>query len=998
MGGVNNFHSKDEIRRKKEVRMKKLLTLLTAILLLTAGMSFAQVKYGRIDGKVTDNEGTPLPGVAVTLESDMFPLRTAVTSDTGEFAFRSLDLGFYRLVFELPGFNKEIREQIKVAVGKTLGFNIAMTPATIEEEVTVTAQSPIVDTKKTGTAVNVTSEWLANIPSARDPWVILEQTAGVMVDRVNIGGSQSGQQSQFTARGDSGNNVMWNLDGLTITDQSALGATPMYWDFDAFEEMQITTGGADPSIQTAGIGLNFVTKRGGNKFRGQAYFYRTDQIPWIDFQTSNVLGSGLAEYWQDKEGFTEEEVLEAYPGDRINRMKDYGFEAGGPIIKDRLWFWGAWGVQDIKMFTAAGTADDTLLDNINFKLNAQLTGTTRAEVLYFYANKNKWGRGAAVTRPAETTWDQDGPSNTYKVEFEHIFSDNFFMSLKAGTVDMWFSLTPKGGVDTPTTLSYDTGNWGGSYYWYMTTRPQYHVNLSGNLFVEDVLGGNHEFKFGAEWRDSNVTSMSSFGGNQVRTTWSAMNNYWHYYGLGPTTTDSTAVWFVQGTNIDVHYKRYSAWMGDTFTTGRLTINLGLRYDYRYDSFNASILPALDLAPLLLPETRQEEVDKVIKWSNLSPRVGFTYDLAGDGKTILRASAGIYYDQLGQFDAALQSVAYWREVDFYWHDANGDNDVQTSELVGYPDPGWMTYFSDSYDPDDPTVSPKSIDPDLSAPKTLEAIVGLERELFPDFSLGANFIYRYMNNYTWTPYPGVTSADWTVARTWDNAGYEDRYDGNAYTATFYELPFQRPAGNIYTNRPDYHQRFWGVEVTAIKRLSNRWMMNASFNYNDHRRYYDSPSSYQDPTNVEQYNGEIMAYEMRGSGKTSIWTNARWQAKMTGMYQLPYGFNVSAFFTIREGFPVPVRLRTGYRGDGTGRAYPLVGQFGEHRLPTFWLADFRIEKVIPIADYGTISIMADIFNLFNNNTVLGREPNINRPNGYQPLEIVNPRAFRLGVRFRF
>jgi len=963
--------------------MKKLLTILIALSLIGLGTSYAQIKYGRIEGKVADEEATPLPGVTVTLESN-YPTRTAVTDESGEFVFRSLDLGMYKITFELPGFNTEVREKVMVRVGKTLDFNITMTLATIEEKVTVTAESPIVDTKKSGTAVNVTTEWLDSIPSARDPWVILEQTAGIMVDRVNVGGAQSGQQSNFTARGDSGYNVMWNIDGLTITDQAAVGATPNYWDFDAFEEIQITTGGGDPSVQTGGIGLNFVTKRGGNKFKGQAYFYRTDSLPWVGFQAENVP----------------EEMAElSYAGDKINRIKDYGFEAGGPIIKDKLWFWGAWGVQDIKMFSAAGTADDTLLDNIHLKVNAQITPQTRFEALFYYADKLKWGRGAAVTRPAETTYDQQGPSNVYKVEFEHIFNDNFFMTLKAGYVDMWFTLTPKGGKDTPVTLSYDTGVYGGSYYWYITDRPTYHVNLSGNLFVEDVLGGDHEFKFGAEWRDQNTTSQSSYGGNMVKAFWTGMNEYWHYWGLPPTTTDSAAVWLVQGTNMDIHYNRYSAYLGDTFTAGKLTLNLGLRYDYRFLNWNESVLPASDVAPILLPEMKQKAESKVVTWSEISPRIGFTYDLTGDGKTILRGSAGIYYDQIGTWWLGyLGHGSYWREVDFYWHDANGDMEVTTDEIVDYPDPSAMTYFSDSYDPENPAKSVKTIDPDLSAPRTYEAIIGLEREILPDFSLSANFIYRHLDNYLWNPMPGVTSADWTVEITKDNAGFEDNYDGNYYEATYYELPFTRPVGTNLINKPDYYQRFMGIEVTATKRLSNKWMMNASFNYNDHRRYYDSPAAYQDPTNIDYWNGEIMAYEMLGSGKVHIWTNCRWQAKMNGMYQLPWGFNVSAFLTVREGYVIPVRLDEGFHGDGTAKAYPLVKAFGAQRLPTFWIMDFRVEKVLPVGDYGTVSIMADVFNLFNNNMILGREPNINIAAGYQPLECVNPRVFRLGIRFRF
>lgn len=978
--------------------MKKLLTVITAVLALTAMMSFAQVKYGRIEGVVLDDEGAALPGVSATLESELFPGRSAVTDNTGVFVFRSLDLGAYKLTFELPGFKTEVREQIRVTAGKTLDFRITMVTATLEEEVTVTAQSPIVDTKKSGTAVNITGEWLANIPSARDPWVILEQTAGVIVDRVNVGGSQSGQQSAFFARGDSGYNVMWNLDGLTITDQGALGATPTYWDFDAFEEIQITTGGADPSIQTGGIGLNFVTKRGGNKFRGQAYFYRTDDIPWTGFQASNILGSELASYWRENAGMTDEEISEAYPGDRINKIKDYGFEAGGPIIKDKLWVWGAWGVQDIKMFTAAGTADDTLLDNINLKLNAQLTDKTRAELLYFYGNKLKWGRGAAITRPVETTWDQDGPSSTYKVELEQIFSDSFFATAKFGLVDMWFQLTPKGGIDTPTTLSYDTGTWGGSYYYYITTRPAYHVNVAGNLFVEEVLGGNHEFKFGAEWRDANVTSQSSFGGNQVRTTWGGMNNYWHYYGLSPTTTNSCDVWFIQGTNIDVHFNRYSFWLGDTFTAGRLTLNLGLRYDYRLLNYNESILPAQAAAPVLMPAFTQAQEDKFVKWQDLSPRFGFTYDLAGDGKTIIRGSAGIFYDQLGTWNYGIYSGAYWREVDFYWHDANGDSYVQGDEVVGYPDSDAILYFSDSYDIDDPNTSPNSYDPDMSSPKTMEAILGFERELFPDFSLSTNFIYRKLDNYTWAPINGVTSADWTVMNTYSNAGRESLYDGTLYEQSYYELPFTRPAGVYVTNQPDYYQIFMGIEMTMTKRLSNKWMMNAAFNYSDHRQYYGSSAAYQDPTNIDFTDGEIMAYESGGSGKVDIWANTRWQVKINGMYQLPWGFNLSGFVTVREGYVLPVRLETPTRGDATGKALPYVVPFGSERLPTFWMADFRIEKVLPIGDYGSVSVIGDVFNLFNSNTVLGRETILNYATAYQPLEIINPRIFRLGIRFRF
>ncbi|MFQ6082237.1 MAG: carboxypeptidase regulatory-like domain-containing protein [Candidatus Aminicenantia bacterium] len=962
--------------------MNKKIFKVLLILCLSIGLtSFAtaQIRYGEITGTVVDEDGIPLPGVTVTLESEMVPTRTAVTTEGGVFRFMSLPpASDYKLTCELPGFNTQVREPIKVIVGGTVKYRIAMTVAPIEEEIIVTAETPVVDPKKTGTAVNVTQEILANIPTARDPWVILDQTAGIMVDRVNIGGSQSGQQSQFTARGDSGDNVMWNYDGLTITDQAALGATPTYFDFDAFEEIQITTGGADPSIQTGGIGLNFVTKRGGNKFKGQSYFYRTDAIPFVDFQATNVP--------------SEMEEL-GYVGDQINMIKDYGFEAGGPLIKDRLWAWGAWGVQDIKMFTAAGTSDDTLLDNLHFKLNAQVTNNDRVELLYFYANKLKWGRGASPNRPLPTTWDQNGPSDQYKIEWEHVFSDNFYMSLKGGFVDLYFELVPKGGLDVMPGLSLDTGNWSDSFVYYYTWRPVYHANLSGNYFLENVLGGDHEWKFGAEYRTGSVRTQYGFAGGGFRLFWSA-------FGF---PNDSALVYLYNDADWKQTYERMSAWIGDTFTTGGLTLNLGVRFDHRINGHAApeggiNNIPAHAVDPTFLPARRQEEVKKVIEWNDFSPRVGFTYDLTGDGKTLIRGSFARYADQLGSGTAAFGNQAYYAYVAWLWSDDNLDGQPQTSELIGFPSPDWIIDRSPNINPSDPTDYPNIIDSDLSAPITYEGIIGVEREILPDFSVGANFIYRYYKNYTWYPIRNVTSDDWVVAGTVNNAGYEDLFDGKYVEGDYYDLTFPMPPGGLLTNRPDYHQRFWGIEITATKRLSNKWMMNMSFNWNDHRRYYDGPEGYQDPTNIEMQDGEYMAYQMLGSGKAGIFTNARWQFRVNGMYQLPYGFNVSGSLNMRDGYVLPLVLQSPYRDMGTGQVNVNIEPFGSRRLPMFWLFDLRIEKTFRLGDYGTLGLIADVFNVFNNNMYLGREQILNSDDAYIPSECVNPRVFRLGVRFRF
>src|SRR5207253_6846746 len=162
--------------------------------------------------------------------------------------------------------------------------------STVQETVTVTGESPIVDTKATGTKATFTVEQLQSIPSARDPWVILQQTTGIAMDRENIGGNMSGQQSNFVSRGANPTNTKWSLDGVDITDMNATGASPTYYDFDAFQEMTINTGGVDVTQQTGGVGVNLVTKSGTDRFHGSGRVYDTSDR----FESQNITDAQRA--------------------------------------------------------------------------------------------------------------------------------------------------------------------------------------------------------------------------------------------------------------------------------------------------------------------------------------------------------------------------------------------------------------------------------------------------------------------------------------------------------------------------------------------------------------------------------------------------------------------------------------------------------------------------------------------------------------------------------
>ncbi|HEX3644027.1 MAG TPA: carboxypeptidase-like regulatory domain-containing protein, partial [Vicinamibacterales bacterium] len=248
----------------------KVVVLALVALFATSALASAQSQTGEIFGKVTDDSGLVLPGVNVTLTGpSLLQPQTAVTSATGTYQFPRLEIGTYTVKFDLAGFKTIVREGILVTVGFSAQVSVQMGISTVQETITVTGESPIVDTKNTGTKQTFTNELLQSIPSARDPWVILQQTAGLAMDRENIGGNQGGQQSGFVSRGAAGFNAKWSLDGVDVTDLASL-SSPNYYDFDTFEEMTINTGGVDVTQQTGGVGINLVTKSGTDRFKGSA--------------------------------------------------------------------------------------------------------------------------------------------------------------------------------------------------------------------------------------------------------------------------------------------------------------------------------------------------------------------------------------------------------------------------------------------------------------------------------------------------------------------------------------------------------------------------------------------------------------------------------------------------------------------------------------------------------------------------------------------------------
>ncbi len=365
------------------------LALSALLMTLFAVSAYAQFETGNIYGKVQAKDGSVLPGVTVTLTGPGAP-QTFVTDAQGSFRFISLSPGQYTLKAELAGYGTATRAGITVNVARNADVTLTLNPS-VSESITVTAEAPLLDVRKAGTSISVGKVELEKIPTSRDPWTILQQAPSVQVDRINVGGSQSGQQSVYIGKGSDATQNTWNVDGVNITDMGATGSSPLYFDFDSFEELQITTGGSDPRVMTPGVQLNMVTKRGTNDIRGSGrYFYTPGS-----YQADATVPA-------EAQGYLDRT-------NRINYVRDFGGEAGGPVWKDHLWLWIADSENKISNQSsqapgATGAFDNIILRDKNAKVNGQLTSSNSAVGFYTWGDKVRNARNLSPTRPFETAW------------------------------------------------------------------------------------------------------------------------------------------------------------------------------------------------------------------------------------------------------------------------------------------------------------------------------------------------------------------------------------------------------------------------------------------------------------------------------------------------------------------------------------------------------------------------------------------------------------------
>jgi hypothetical protein len=639
--------------------------LAAGLLAAWAAPAHAQA-IGSIFGKVTDPSGGVLPGVTVTVTGPALqaPL-VAVTSENGTYQFPSVPIGTFTVSFELASFKKALRPNVVITTGFNAGVDQKLEIGQMTEEVTISATSPVVDTKKTTTGATFSAEVLEKIPTARDPWQIINMTPGVQAG-LNVGGSSSGQQVGLNSRG-TGANVQWNLEGGSITDLSS-NSSPSYFNFDSFSEIQVTNGGGDVTVQSSGLSINLVTKSGSNVFKGSAV---------STFENDKTQGNNVSKALFDAgaNGFLS--------GNPIKRIGVYSVEYGGPILKNKLWFWAAADKQDINAgvvnFFDAGAGqlckdliaaqrsgssalralvtydkledvqnclsnDKTVIKDLQWKFNYQLNSANKFQYLFQSDNKYRNARGATSTTLKEATTQQTSdkpmglPLPTHSITHTLIASDklvfnNQFTYVHGGFFLDYQDVPPQGsclqsrytGADsiyggrdanclwnvqslTNRTTTVSSRSLTGTY---QTTRHSWEAKTDGTYFLTHVAGGDHSLKFGVGWRRNPIQTFSHYSGG-ARPSVQCVGNSSANCGDGSFVPVGSAVGVVahqadlyRDQLLNNDWWTYNGYIQDSFSRGKWRLNGGLRYDWQQSKYLGGCVPANVLIPTLLPAQCEE---------------------------------------------------------------------------------------------------------------------------------------------------------------------------------------------------------------------------------------------------------------------------------------------------------------------------------------------------------------------------------------------------------
>jgi hypothetical protein len=813
----------------------------------------------------------------------------------------------------------------------------------------------------------LSAEDLGGGPRPADPWSLLRGVPGVIVDRVDVGGSETAQQSLIVSHGDPGGGTTWTLDGVDVTDPAAVGATSFFPDVDALAGVQVRTGAWDVRVRTPGVQVEMSLPEPAPGLHGRAHLRHAGD----PLQSANLPAA-----------------LQGRPffRNRTEHVWDGGGDLGGPLAGDRLWVWGSASRRTLRQETFTEHEERLRLTTFSGKAALRL-GAGRLSLLAARSEKVHEERDSGFGASPESRWRQSGPANVLALEDRR---DLAGVSWRAGLsyLDAGFRLDPQGGSG-PSAYEDFRGVFQRSYSDLETVRPRLQAGLEGERALR-ALGLAHVVRGGVGYRRSRVTTASAWPGNQVLGL-ERQNVFFRTFQLTGFALPTRAQ---ESRSVHDHLEAH---VQDDFRRGPFTVTLGLRLDRLSGRNLPSSVPANPELPGELPAVRYDGGPVEIRWTDVLPRAGVAW---ASPRHALRLGYAAYGAALGSgevtFDNPLGQIA---SLTYYWLDRNGDHVVQAGEL----DRVRGRLGASGVDPAQPAAarSPHRIDPGLRAPRTHEVSAAAERTLGTSGRAAVAVSWRRLTRPLWRPLQNLTLADYAI-----RGAATGRLFGEEYRVGYYAPASQSRIapgnGRVLANRAGYHQDAWNFEATVDGRWPSWLRGSAWVALSDWREFFPDPQvSLQDPTSTEGeplQDAGALAVRAGGLGRSDVFVNARWTAGLAARASLPWSLQASALVHAREGFPIPYFV-VADTGDPTGGAKNVLvsPHLDSYRLPAVVLVDVGLSRALH-AGPGSLTVGVDVFNVLNRATVLQVARDLELPAFDRPRELMRPRVARVSLSYRF
>ncbi|MCU1386290.1 MAG: hypothetical protein JWL71_4987 [Acidobacteria bacterium] len=962
-----------------------------AALLSLTGVNgiFAQsVSSGTIDGTVKDESNAVLPGVAVTVTSPALLVGQIVqVSDlAGRYKFVDLPAGTYRLKAELSGFSAAIREDLRLTVGFNARVDLTLKLGAMEESVTVSGQSPVVDVSTTTASVAFTKEVLDAIPRGRDLQNVFAMAPGVTQAVADVGGSTMAQRQNLSSYGVLSQPKL-QVEGMNIT-MGADQNTAIYFNDSTLEEVQIRTSGNDAEVSVPGISMVAIMKSGGDTFHG-AYQASTESPR---FQSDNLNDALRAQ------GLTATSPLKNF--------YDLSADLGGRIVRDKVWFYAAYGRQSKNeglLGFASGpgpdgkylTADDplanveTTLSQISAKLSYQLTKNNRLVYAWQRGTKAQPQNNAGRFTPLESTRDYKNPTAIQKIELQSMVNPRVLVNAVAGYsgyVTDYDAGRSYARADAPPRQDLATTlNTGSAPLHQNKTRDRFQTDDSVSFFPERSFAGRHELKTGV----SIYLDKSSDGySNNL-----ACNCILYTDTIGgvPGTPSQIRIYNTPVVPAD-HDNTYAVYLKDSWRpTSKLTINLGVRWERQHSFLPAQDYPGARDWATVFPGGSYPQID-VQTLTRAVPRTGIAWDLGRVG--VVKATFGLYNYMLGDTYADAFNRNATANALFTWHDLNGDKLYE---------PGEVNLALNSADFRSITAASNQIlNPGLKSPNTWETTASFERELAANMGIRVMYVYKLVSDSIFNPANTTTNSfvvnntlrpysAWSVPITRrdpgpdgilgsaDDAGSVTLFD---YTAAYRGAGFVNSQIVNATNADHFNS----VEGTLTKRFSSRWTGQVSyFAVKNHRwlaSVFTSPNDQFFPLD-------------------ETWA---WAGNVTGSYRMPGDVSISGFLQTKNGL-MGQRTYIFRQADPDGGAAIAqngnttlrVEPFGAQKLSAQNILNLKASKDLKLGGGRRLNVDVDVFNVLNAATPTAANFVTGPAFGFVS-SVLPARIARLGVRFLF